>query len=105
MHEKPVQPARSLWPEWVEESSNHGGRRLWSPLATLLEKERDELIKRSGFEPLPHRSRECRCINAKRDDLKTWSEQDIQEIEALEIEAGFTGKGHPRVMFRPHNKR
>lgn len=68
------------------------------------ERERDALIVRAGFEPLPHRSMECSpCIYANRADLRMVPEERIAEIEALEKELGYTSKGKPRFMFRPRN--
>ena len=94
---------RQRWPEFTPESSAHGGRELWAPLVRVLEPERDALIRRAGFEPLPHRSQECfPCINANKADLRLLTEDRIAEIEALEKDMGFTSKGKPRVMFRPY---
>jgi hypothetical protein len=56
---------------------------------------RNELVKRAGFDPLPHRSKECApCINANRGDLRRLTEEDIARVEALELKVGKT-------MFRP----
>lgn len=94
---------RVSWPEYIADSEKHGGRDLWSPLVQLKETERDALLERAGFEPLPHRSQECfPCINSNRNDLKRLTPERITEIEALEKELGFTSKGKPRTMFRPY---
>jgi len=59
------------------------------------ESERDELLARAGFEPLPHRSKECSpCINSNKSDLRRLTEEDIQRVESLEARVGNT-------MFRP----
>lgn len=88
--------ARANWPLWVHESGNHGGRDLWSPLIDYTEKERNQLLKRAGWEPLPHRSKECSpCVNANRTDFRHLSEADIAKVEQNERETG-------RNMFRPH---
>lgn len=93
---------RRLWPEWSYESEAHGGRDLWSPLVDAREPERDSLLRRAGFEPLPHRSRECYpCINSGKADLWDMPEERIAEIEGYEAEMGKTGKGKPRTLFRP----
>lgn len=95
---------RKNWPVILESSPNHGGRKLISPLACMTEKQRNELLKRAGFEILPHRSKECSpCINATINDIKHLEESDIIKVENLEIEMG-TGKksGKPKYMFRPH---
>ena len=87
---------RAQWPEYVEESDRHGGRSLWSPLVRLREAERNALLVRSGFDPLPSRSQECcPCVNASRADLRMVQEGRIQEIEALEGEIGHN-------LFRPY---
>ena len=95
--------SRAKWPEFTPESSAHGGRELWAPLVRVGTADRDSLIRRAGFEPLPHRSKECYpCINANRGDLRLLSEERIRRIEILEGEMGHTSKGKPRTMFRPY---
>ena len=96
--------ARSKWPEWVQSSDKNAGRSDWSPLVLVQVAERDELIRRAGWEPLPHRSRECRCILAKASDIVSWSEADIAEIEAMEAKLGRIKhqQGPNQFMFRPH---
>lgn len=95
--------SRRQWQVWVEESENHGGRSLWSPLATFCDRQRDELIAKSPFGILPHRSMECYpCINSNRSDLRNLTEDRIKEIEEFEKSLGTTSKGKPRTMFRPY---
>lgn len=97
--------SRAQWPEWTEESKAHGMRSLWAPLVRILEEERNEMIEAAGFEVLPHRSMECfPCINSNRQDLVQLSKSPkrIKEIAVIEESMGFTGKGKPRVMFRPY---
>ncbi len=86
---------RADFPEGLPRSANHGNRVMIAPFATWRTEQRDELIRRAGFEVLPHRSRECKCINAKRDDMRRFTDADWQEIEAAEEEIG-------RTMYRPH---
>lgn len=96
---------RSAFPEYVECSANDGGRALAAPLATYTADQRNELLKRAGVEPLPHRSMECfPCINSNRADLRELakSPERIAEIEAIEKSLGNTSKGKPRTMFRPY---
>ena len=82
-------------PEFVEASEYHGGRRVWHPLYLHSNEDRDALLHRAGFEPLPHRSMECSpCINANRADMRLLDERDIAKVEQLEAEVGKT-------MFRP----
>lgn len=89
-------------PESVEESAKHGGRELWRPLVRHSEEARNELVRRAGFEVLPHRSMECcPCVNANIDDLRMVPEDRIQLIDITEQEMGYTSNGKPRVMFRP----
>jgi hypothetical protein len=76
-------------------SEYHGGRMLVHPLYAHTEADRDALLRRAGFEPLPHRSRECDpCVNANRADFRRLSDVDIAKTAALEAEIGKT-------MFRP----
>jgi 3'-phosphoadenosine 5'-phosphosulfate sulfotransferase (PAPS reductase)/FAD synthetase len=97
---------RRNFPEIVEESPNHGGRKCWAPLVDFHEIERNELIYKAGFEPLPHRSMECfPCINSNRNDLKLLASDEarILEIERIEKEMGFTKTTNkPKTMFRPY---
>jgi hypothetical protein len=99
---------RANWPEYVTSDATNEGRAQWSPLVFHTREQRDELIRRAGWEPLPHRSRECRCVLANSQDIKTWSEEDIAEIEMIEKALGdynrerdFTNK----FMFHPHRKK
>ena len=76
-------------------SEYHGGRMLVHPLYDHTEADRDALLRRAGFEPLPHRSLECDpCVNASRGDFRRLAAADIQKTAALEAEIGKT-------MFRP----
>jgi hypothetical protein len=96
---------RANWPEFIEGSFANGGRTLWSPLVNFSREERDALVRRAGFDPLPHRSRECSpCVNANRKDLVSLAEPEIARVERIEHELGFTQSGKPRVLFRPARK-
>jgi hypothetical protein len=105
-------PRRRLWPEWVDASDKNENRPDWSPLVSYSETERNALINRAGWVPLPHRSRECRCVLANAKDLTTWTEQDIDEIESIETELGnqknlrwdIDSHGN-KFMFRPSSKK
>lgn len=96
--------ARKDWPEVKEQSPNHGGRKLVSPLATKTELERNELLDRAGFEVLPHRSMECSpCINATIRDIQQTSQEDLIKVVNLETEMGVGERsGKPKFMFRSH---
>lgn len=87
--------ARAEFPEWLPRSENHGGRVMIAPFAAWTTAQRDELIRRAGFEVLPHRSRECKCINSNRADMRRFTDADWREIAETEAEIGKT-------MFRPH---
>jgi len=92
-------------PAYIEQSERHGGRDLYSPLIEYTESDRNELLSRASFEPLPHNSMECfPCVCANREDLRMLvNYQDrVQEIADAEKEMGFTKNGKPRVMFRPY---
>ncbi len=91
--------ARAKTPEFIESSDYHGGRKLWHPLYKHSEKQRDELLKKTGFKPLHHRSHECHpCVNANRNDFKLMTVDDIKKVSDLELLVG-------KNMFRParHN--
>lgn len=86
---------RKNFPAYMAKSANHGGRIMIAPFADFTEEQRDAYLRRAGIEPLPHRSRECKCINAKKADLIRFTPEDVAEIKALEDEIG-------RPMYRPH---
>jgi hypothetical protein len=86
---------RADFPEWLVKSVNHGDRMMLAPFASWNEAQRNELLARAGFEPLPGRSRECKCINSNREDMRRFTDADWAEISAAEEEIGKT-------MFRPH---
>ena len=93
---------RTNFPEWTEESANHGDRRLWAPLVRHTEADRNSLLAKTPFAPLPHRSRECYpCVNARKGEIARLPEDRIAFIEAMEQEAGINSKGNARVMFSP----
>ena len=68
---------------------------MLAPMVDWSDDDRNGFLRRAGVEPLPHRSGECRCINSNKSDFRRYSEDDITEIEALEVEI-------KRPMFRPH---
>ena len=82
-------------PEFIESSEHHGGRKVWHPLYLHTDEERNELLARAGFEPLPHRSLECNpCVNANRSDFQRLTAGEIERVNDLEAEIG-------KPMFRP----
>jgi 3'-phosphoadenosine 5'-phosphosulfate sulfotransferase (PAPS reductase)/FAD synthetase len=95
---------RKDWPRVKEDSPNHGGRTLVSPLAEMTVGDRDGLLERAGFDVLPHRSKECSpCINATIKDIQKVSQEDLIKVVNLEIEMGVGERsGKPKYMFRPH---
>lgn len=93
---------RSTFPEWTEESPRHGGRSLHAPLVTYTAAQRNELLARTPFDPLRHRSKECwPCVNARKAELRLLDPAALKRIAALEDELGINGKGNARVMFSP----
>jgi hypothetical protein len=86
---------RASFPEWTVHSVNHGGRVMLAPFATYTEDHRNQLLKRAGFGVLPHRSRECKCINSNKADMRAFTEADWRAIADAEHEIG-------RPLFRPH---
>lgn len=89
---------RSDFPEWLVNSANHGGRFMLAPFATWSEAQRNDLIHRAGFEVLPGRSRECRCINSNRKDMRRFTEADWKAISEVEKEVGKTFSRPKRHM-------
>ena len=93
---------RSNFPEWTEESENHGGRSLHAPLVAYTEFDRDYLISKTPFTPLHHRSKECwPCVNVTVQEKKFISGDKLNLISELEKEMGKNSKGNDRVMFSP----
>mgnify|MGYP003992456993 FL=1 len=87
--------ARANTPEYIYESEYHGERTLWHPLYLHDDEQRDELLKRAGFDVLPHRSQECSpCINANKADFILLKPEQIKRVSDLEVELA-------RSMFRP----
>ena len=86
---------RAKFPEYLVRSENHGGRMMLAPMVDFDAAARDALLTRAGVEPLPHRSGECKCINANKADMRRYTEADIREIEVAEAEI-------KRPMYRPH---
>lgn len=95
---------RAETPEWIECSIPHGGRRLRQPLFAHGDAARDALILRAGHEVLPHKSRECKCVNANAEDLELWPEVVVADVERIEADLGVSSTGKPRTMFRPARK-
>lgn len=93
---------RSNWPEWVEESEAHGGRMLHSPLVRHNELMRNDLIARTPFPVLSHRSKECYpCVNARKHEIASLPDNRRELIHMIEVHMGVNSKGNPRVMFSP----
>lgn len=89
-------PKRRHTREIVGEGSDfHGGRKLWHPLYAHSDEDRNALLERAGFEPLPHRSLECNpCVNANREDILRLTPGEVERVNELEVEIG-------RPMYRP----
>jgi 3'-phosphoadenosine 5'-phosphosulfate sulfotransferase (PAPS reductase)/FAD synthetase len=86
---------RADTPEFVHGSEYHGGRTLWHPLYLHTDEQRNELLHRAGFDPLPHRSLECNpCVNANRADFLRLTPGEIERVNDLKVEIG-------KPMFRP----
>ena len=81
--------ARAETPEFIYASEYHGGRKLWHPLYLHSDEQRNALLDRAGFDPLPHRSLECNpCVNANRADLLRLTPGEIERVSNLEVEIG-----------------
>lgn len=87
--------ARKNIPEFELNSPYHAGRIVWHPLYNHSDDERNNLIRKAGFEVLPHRSMECcPCVNANKNDLRTTPESQIERVRQLERIVN-------NYMFRP----
>lgn len=98
---------RADFPRYLARSGNHGYRVMLTPFADDTVEQRDAYLKRAGVKPLPHRSMECSpCVNSNKEDLKALTPDQIDEVEAFELEMdtefGPTPKGNRRTLFRPH---
>lgn len=86
---------RKNTPEFIESSEHHGGRKVWQPLYAHSDEQRNDLLLRAGFAPLPHRSLECNpCVNANRSDFLRLTAGEIERVNDLEAEIG-------KPMYRP----
>jgi len=86
---------RADTPEFIESSDYHGGRRVRHPLYLHTETARDGLVRRAGFEVLPHRSKECTpCVNENRAGFRAMTPAEVAKVASLEADVGKT-------MFRP----
>lgn len=94
---------RAQFPEWTEESEEHGGRSMHAPLVRHKEADRNELLLRTPFPtPLPHRSKECfPCVNARKGEIAALPPNRLELIHMIEVTMGVNSKGNPRVMFSP----
>lgn len=87
--------ARAHTQQFVHKSEMHGQRTLWQPLYLHTDEERDALVKRAGAPLLNHRSQDCSpCVNANRQDFLMLTTEQIERVNALEVEIG-------KPMFRP----
>lgn len=73
------------------------GRHVWHPLVEFSDASRDAMILKTPFPVLPHRSKECFCINWNRDDLRRATEDHVARVERLEAQVG-------QPMFNPAGK-
>lgn len=75
--------------EFEFNNSFYSGQVVWNPLYNHTDAERDALILKTGFVPLPHRSLECcPCVNANRNDLRETPKICIDRVRSLEEKTG-----------------
>ncbi|KTD32961.1 Phosphoadenosine phosphosulfate reductase family protein [Legionella nautarum] len=75
--------------EFEKEDELYQGRTIWHPLWQMNNHEFAELIKRTGFNLLPHQSLECSpCIHSQTRELAHLDEQSIMRLETLEQAIG-----------------
>ncbi|KTC86008.1 MULTISPECIES: phosphoadenosine phosphosulfate reductase family protein [Legionella] len=87
--------------EFEKEEELYQGRTIWHPLWLMNNQEFAELIKRTGFKPLPHQSLECSpCIHTQTIELTYLDEQSITRLETLEQAIGKSMYKDPiRVQY------
>lgn len=98
---------RADFPRYLIRSGNHGDRVMLAPFADFTEEQRDDLLRRAGVEPLPHRSMECSpCVNSNRADIRAMTDAEVDRVDEVEKTMttlfGMTKNGKPRTLFRPH---
>jgi hypothetical protein len=75
--------------EFIEEHEHYDDRRVWMPLHNTCRKQRDQLIQKTPFQPLNHRSLECQpCIYNTIKDFQQLSDNDCQRVVKLEEKIG-----------------
>lgn len=96
---------RANHPRSIIADMRYDGRAMEFPLVEYSDMDRDLLQEKTGIDILLHGSMECfPCVNSKRSDFRLLAKYPdrIKELAELEKEMGSTGKGKPRVMFRPY---
>ena len=77
--------------EFEYSSKFYTGRTIWNPLYKHTDEQRNDILNKAGFKPLPHRSMECcPCVNAGRDDLRETPQACIERVRELEKTTGKT---------------
>lgn len=72
-------------PEFIEQSTYYGGRKVWHPLYQHTLDQQNALIQRAGFQVLGHRSLECEpCIHTTPTEFKFIHKQDHHKLTTLE---------------------
>lgn len=88
-------------PEFEVDQDFYEGRTLWHPLYLLENEEFFELIRRTGFQVLPHLSRECSpCIHQKKEELNLLSPDSTHRLEHLENQVKDYLFGEPILEAR-----
>jgi 3'-phosphoadenosine 5'-phosphosulfate sulfotransferase (PAPS reductase)/FAD synthetase len=78
-------------PEFLEASEHFGQRKVWYPLVNCSDRKFINLIRRSGFSLLTHRSLECEpCIHSRGNDLSRLDPSNITKTKNLENELNVT---------------
>ena len=94
-HRRSSTRSKQAIPAKIPASESFGERTVHHPLIEMTSSERNALLARAGFSPLPHRSLECNpCINSNCFDLSLLSPQEIERLSTLELELGKTMFAH-----------
>jgi 3'-phosphoadenosine 5'-phosphosulfate sulfotransferase (PAPS reductase)/FAD synthetase len=92
---------RANFPEFTNESPNHGGRDLHAPLVRYTEAMRNELLSKTPFHPMAVRSKECYpCVHARAQEIALLPDKEVIKVRILE-NAVSEKRGRTSTMFRP----
>lgn len=82
---KAMSPTYTMLPERIDESPHFGDRTVWHPLLDFSDQAVSDLVGKTGFPLVKHRSLECEpCTYSRTADLARLSAESITRAEKLE---------------------